>query len=238
MVWRHHGLQLPTLCSVPAALAPPGGRGALHRRAASRCTPQPRPPPRWVPAPARLQTRKFAVPYVLAYQAIQSREPSCWCLSWHSSEAPGCGLSVQTTSVRGMYRQAAAIPGATLGERVSGALLVPPLDVRQRQEVQEVQRRRELQKGHEVEGVGARALTPASEGERVRAQTAGEFAQGQRGRLFELLQLLGKVLGEDVHLAAVGLALAGHAVIPPCPRAGSPRRGRVPGRQGCGPRGA
>ena len=129
---------------------------------------------------------------------------------------------MQTTSVSGMYRQAAAIPGATLGEPVSGALPVPRLDARQRQEVHEVQRRSELQQSQEVQGVGAGALTPAPEGKRVRAQTAGEFAPGQRGRLFELLQLLGEVLGEDVDLAAMVCALAGYAVIPPCAAAGKP----------------
>ena len=53
--------------------------------------------------------------------------------------------------------------GVTLRERVSRALPVPRLDARQRQEVQEVQRRSELQKGQEVEGVGTGALTPAPE---------------------------------------------------------------------------
>ena len=54
-----------------------------------------------------------------------------------------------------------------------------------------------------MEGVGAGTLTPAPESERVRAQTAGEFAPGQPGRLLQLLQPLGQVLRGDVSLAAV-----------------------------------
>ena len=50
------------------------------------------------------------------------------------------------------------MPRGTLGERVSGALLVSRLDVRQSQEVHEFQRRSQLQKREQVEGVGASAL--------------------------------------------------------------------------------
>ena len=120
---------------------------------------------------------------------------------------PGARSSRERDTIRDgvrMYPVAAAELGATLGERVSRALLVPRLDGRQRQQVQEVQRRSELQQGQKVEGRRHRGPL------------------GQPRRLFQLLQPLGKVLGEDVDIAAVGLALAGHAVIPPCPAAGNP----------------